>query len=314
MSSPFHIRHITGDAIDLPKWDNCIQHAPNGLIYAYSWYLNHMAKQWDGLVLNDYEAVMPLTWNRKYGISYLYQPFLTAQLGVFVHSISAEMLQSFLQAIPAKFSYWDFYLKYQNVFELKSFPLYLRKNLVLYLGNPYEELYHHYRPNIQRNIRKAEKLGCKPIVDFPVQKVIDLAIAQMKKYTTESSVNVDRFTRLYHHLHKQQQAVTYGILSAKNEIIASCVFIFSHNRAYYILVGNHPNSRMAGASHCLIDAFIKDHAGQHLLLDFEGSDIINLAHFYQGFGAYEENYPAIRLNKLPFYVRWVKKGKERSEK
>ncbi len=54
-----------------------------------------MAKQWDALVWNDYEAVMPLTWNRKYGIAYLYQPFLTAQLGVFGNDITPQITGSF---------------------------------------------------------------------------------------------------------------------------------------------------------------------------------------------------------------------------
>jgi len=71
-------------------------------------------------------------------------------------------------------------------------------------------------------------------------------------------------------------------------------------------VGNHPNGRTLGASHALVDAFIKDQAGQDLLLDFEGSDIRNLAFFYSSFGATEEKYPAIKLNRLPWYIRWMK--------
>ena len=73
------------------------------------------------------------------------------------------------------------------------------------------------------------------------------------------------------------------------------------------MVGNHPDGKVIGASHALIDAFIKDHAGQDLILDFEGSDIPNLAFFYNGFGATEEIYPALKINKLPWYVRWLKK-------
>jgi hypothetical protein len=99
----------------------------------------------------------------------------------------------------------------------------------------------------------------------------------------------------------------YGVLSAKGEILASAVFIFSHQRAYYILVGNHPNGRTLGASHALIDAFIHHHASTTLTLDFEGSDIRNLAFFYSSFGAFEEYYPAFRLNRLPFWMKWLKK-------
>ena len=102
-------------------------------------------------------------------------------------------------------------------------------------------------------------------------------------------------------------ATTYGIFSNQNELMASCVFFFSHNRAYYILVGNHPNGKTTGASHALIDGFIKDHAGENMLLDFEGSDIPNLAFFYSSFGAPLEIYPALKINRLPFYLRWMKK-------
>jgi hypothetical protein len=101
-------------------------------------------------------------------------------------------------------------------------------------------------------------------------------------------------------------ATTYGIISPHGELIASCVFFLSHNRAYYILVGNHPNGKTIGASHALIDEFIKDYAGKNMLLDFEGSDIPNLAFFYSSFGATQEKYPSIKWNRLPFYLRWMK--------
>lgn len=306
MSLQFNIQHVPQKEIDKAKWDRCIDKAPNGLIYGYSFYLDHMAKKWDALVLNDYEAVMPLTWNRKYGIAYLYQPFLAAQLGVFGHTLSAELIESFLNAIPSKFRYWDFYLNSGNLFELTKYRLYQRRNYVLDLRSSYTELYKGYRENIRRNIRKAEQMGCNPIKDFDGEKVIALATAQMKTYTRESSDNVARFRKLYAELYQQGKAISYGIESSRNELVASCIFLFSHKRAYYILVGNHPDGRTIGASHALIDAFIKDHAGKEMLLDFEGSDIRNLAFFYSSFGASEENFAGIRLNRLPFFLKGLK--------
>jgi len=307
MSSRFEISYLPHDEIDFSKWDNCIDRASNSLIYAYSYYLNHMAKNWDALVMGNYEAVMPLTWNWKYGVYYLYQPFLTAQLGVFGNSINAEMLEAFLRSIPSKFRYWDFCLNYQNIFPLNQFRLYQRKNLVLDLYISYDELYNNYRDNIQRNIRKAEQMGCNAVKDIKVTQVAELAASQMKTYSKDSAEDLQRFGKLYHHLSERQQACSYGVLSAKNELVASCIFTFSGKRAYYILVGNHPDGRTVGASHFLIDAFIKDFAGKDMLLDFEGSDIRNLAFFYSGFGAKEENYAAIKLNRLPFYLKWLKK-------
>ena len=99
------IKYLPREAIDDTKWDACIDNAGNGLIYAYSFYLDTMADNWDALVLNDYEAVMPLTWKKKYGIYYLYQSFLVAQSGLFGEMIDAKLQDSFLKAIPGKFRY-----------------------------------------------------------------------------------------------------------------------------------------------------------------------------------------------------------------
>ncbi len=89
-------------------------------------------------------------------------------------------------------------------FSLKVFISIQRKNYVLNLDKPYEDLYKNYRENIRRNIRKAEQLGCKPIMDFDVEKVIELAVDQMRTYTKESSDNVERFRKLYSYLHSRQ--------------------------------------------------------------------------------------------------------------
>ncbi len=308
MNDTGNIQYLTRQQIDTTKWDDCIDKAGNGLIYAYSYYLDQMAANWAGLVLNDYKTVMPLTWKKKFSIYYLYPPFLTAQLGIFGNDINSELLESFLNAIPKKFKYWDIYLNHGNIFGLNNYKFYQRNNYFLDLNKPYEELLKAYRENIQRNIKKAAQLGCKAQKGFDVEKVIGLALQQMKNYTKESNENVERFRKLYNYLHQQQKAITYGIFSPQNELLSSCVFFFSHNRAYYILVGNHPDGRTIGASHALIDSFIKDHAGQNMLLDFEGSDIRSLALFYSSFGAMEEKYAGIRLNRLPWWLKWIKKS------
>ncbi len=299
------IQYIVHKDIDLAKWDACISQSSNGLVYACSYYLETMAANWDALILNDYEAVMPLTWNKKFGVYYLYQPFITAQLGLFGNNINAELLDAFLKAIPGKFRYWDIYLNHDNIFESSEFSLYLRSNYILNLNRPYKEICQGYRENIRRNIKKAENTGCKVIKAFNVEQVIELAVMQMREYDKKSIDNTERFRKLYSILSSKNMATTYGI-SLNNQLLASAVFFFSHNRAYYILVGNHPNGKKLGASHALIDAFIKDNAGQDMLLDFEGSDIRNLAFFYESFGAVKEKFTGIKNNKLPFYLKWLK--------
>ena len=142
---------------------------------------------------------------------------------------------------------------------------------------------------------------------FDVEKVINLAVQQMKNQGNQEAENIERFRTLYQYLHQRDMANTYGVFSNQNELLASCVFFFTNNRAYYILVGNNPNGKTTGASHVLIDAFIKEHAGSKMILDFEGSDVPNLAFFYSSFGSVLETYPAIKINRLPFYLKWMKR-------
>jgi len=293
--------------IDKTKWDACISHADNGLVYAYSYYLDAMAKHWDALVLNDYEAVMPLTWNKKYSIYYLYQPPFTACLGVFGRSLHAETMAAFLQSVPAKFKYWDIYFNPGNLFTISDFNLYQRMNYVLPLGHNYESLYNAYRDNIKRNIKKSEQFGLSIHKDVAIAAILQLAKEQAGAFTSVADDDFIRFKKLYGLLYKKEQATTYAVYTKENELMASAVFFFSHNRAYYIMVGNHPNGKTLGASHALINAFIKDHAGEDIILDFEGSDIPSLAFFYSSFGAVEEKYSAVKLNRLPGLVKWLKK-------
>ena len=300
------IQYISNKHIDKARWDRCIDEASNGLVYGYSIYLDCMSANWDALVLDDYRAVMPLTWNRKYGFYYIYQPFLSAALGVFGNDINAALIESFLKAIPRRFKLWEFSLNHGNFFRVDGFELLERMNYVLPLGKSYQDLYNLFRENVKRNIKKAEKLGCTVQRDIDVQEVIDLAAVQMKSFAKLRDDDLLHFKNVYQHFHSTGKAITYGIVDQQGKLISSAAFFYSHKRAYYILVGNHPNGKTLGAGHALINAFIKDHAGKDLLLDFEGSDIGNIAFFYSSFGAIEEKYPAIVYNRLPPLIRWLK--------
>lgn len=294
------IQHITGASIDRAKWDTCIERASNGLIYGFSWYLDKMATNWDGLILGDYEAVMPLPWRKKWGVHYVYQPFLTAQLGVFGQRIDGDLVQAFLKAVPGRFKLLEFPLNQGNVFPIEGFGIYPRANYVLSLNRSFNELQAGYRENARRNVRKAAQYGCRPVKDLDVESVVQLAQLQNPEMR---QTDADHFIEVVNRLHRQGRAVNYGIESARGELLASAVFLFSHGRAYYLLVGNHPNGRTLGASHALIDQFIRDHAEHELLLDFEGSDLRNIAFFYSSFGAVEERYLAVKHERLPLHIR-----------
>ena len=307
MTTGDQIKYLQHTEIDKAKWDACITNAPNGLIYGYSFYLDCMARHWDALVLGDYEAVMPLTWNRKYGFYYLYQPAFTASLGVFGKNLSKGIVDDFISMLPAKFKLVEISLNSGNIVGDPKIFSQVRSNYILPVYRSHEEIYKAYRDNHKRNITKAFQLGCNVSREASVDEIIQLNKEQLQHVDGTKPEDYPNFKKLYEFLKNKGQAKTYAVVDPKSKILASAVFFFSHNRAYYIMVGNHPEGKALGASHALLDTFIKDHAHQNLILDFEGSDIGNLAFFYSGFGATEEIYPALKINKLPWYVRLLKK-------
>lgn len=297
------IQYLQRHEMNTQKWDSCIDAASNGLIYAYSKYLDKMATNWDGIVINDYEAVLPLPWRKKYGFYYLYPPYLTAQLGLFGNNLNQELFTLVIESIPKKFRYWDYNLNHKNLYSIEGFDFQQRVNYVLNLQKPYDELKRNYKESTVRNIKKSKEYSNVIEKDIPISAISELVLDN-GLLTNEGELN--RFMELYQLFHKENKAMTYGVSNSSNQLIASAAFLFSHNRTYYILVGNHPNGRTLGASHALIDCFISDHAGKELILDFEGSDIRNLAFFYSSFGAIEEYYASIKRNQLPVYLRWLK--------
>ncbi|MGN6802103.1 MAG: hypothetical protein ACTHJN_09365 [Ginsengibacter sp.] len=300
------ISYLPQGKIDKSKWDNCIKNSANGLIYAYSFYLDAMSENWDALVANDYEFVMPLTWKRKYGIYYLYQPPFTASLGVFGNNISKEIVKNFLENIPQKFRYWDFYLNRQNLFSIPEFPMYERSNFILRLSSDYESIKSKYASSTSRNIKRSITFGNEIRKGIPIADVIELSKEQARNFSTIDEKTYLNFSKIFNFLKEKNLAITYGVYSPQKKLVASCAYFFSHNRAYYILVGNHPDGKTSGASHIMIDAFIQDYADKNLILDFEGSNIPSLAFFYKSFGAELEKYPGIRMNKLKGIARLLK--------
>ena len=303
------IKYVTRANVNVVKWDACMAEASNGLIYGYSFYLDKMCGHWDALVLDDYQAVMPLTWNRKAGIYYLYQPAFTPNLGVFGNQLTRDTILQFIECIPNRFQLVEINLNPGNEYEHLSkehVESANRKNYVLSLNKTYNQLYNAYNDNIKRNIKKSVSLGCQVKTKVPIDDIILLAKKQLSNLTNLKERDYGQFKLLFLLLEQRQQAKSYGVY-LNDQLISSAAFFFGNRRAYYILVGNHPNGKTLGASHYLVDRFIADHAQQNLLLDFEGSDISSLAFFYSSFSAKLEQYPALRVNRLPWYIKWLKR-------
>lgn len=292
------IQYFSHQQIDKKKWDDCITVADNGLLYACSSYLNSMAVYWDALVLNDYEMVMPLPCRKKIGFNYLFQPSITPALGIFGNGVTPEIVNQFIDAIPAKFRLWDVSFNNSNTVYIKKGTVVKRNNYVLDLNKTYDELQKKYSENVHRNIARAIKSECVLKKDISFEEIGAICKREFPKFTIVENGLFEKLHTVFKIYSADSES--YGVYSKEGVLLASCIFLFFKKRAYYWLVGNTPESKQLGASSLLIDGFIKAHSGKELLLDFEGSDATSVAEFYKKFGASLEQYTTIYLNKLPF--------------
>ncbi|HKJ06346.1 MAG TPA: hypothetical protein VJ970_02645, partial [Flavobacteriaceae bacterium] len=142
--------------LDVNAYNKCLANSINARIYANSWYLDAVADNWEVLVLNNYEAVMPLPWNEKLFIKYIYPPVWTQQLGVFSNKkLSTETIELFLKSIPKKFKKITIQLNSWNY--IKNVHLQIKNNYILPLDKSYDEIIKGYNKNRKRDLQKAHQ-------------------------------------------------------------------------------------------------------------------------------------------------------------
>jgi hypothetical protein len=301
---PADIRFLLRKDLEPEKWDQCILRARNSLIYARSFYLDLMAKNWSALVLGDYEAVMPLTWNRKLGISYLFQPPFTAQLGVFMEDNSDKTLvEQFIRHAKIYFRFCEIHLNYDN----QAAETHARANYVLDLGKSYEEIRSGYKKRLIENLREAETYHLQYL---PYNEFAE-AIQLFRKQYGEKMPSVRRqdfrnFENLCGELQRRNMIFARQIRDLSGELLNASIFFQDNHRIYNIMSVSLPAGRQKRAHFYLLDRLIDEFCPKNILLDMEGSDVPGIAEFYRKFGTVNQPFSFLRYNLLPFPLRLLK--------
>ena len=300
------IKYLRHSQIDKDKWDNQIDLSTFPIIYAKSWYLDVVSPNWEALILDDYKWIMPLTYKTKMGITYLFQPHFTQQLGIFgAETTTPEIVNQFLTTISKKFKLTEINLNQLNIPSNETFVHTWNTNLELSLTTSYENIYTNYNQNTKRNLKKAANTTN---LDICETNEIDEIIHQFK---INRGQKLDLNDNYYNTLKKivqeaSQRGKCKSIVVTNDEFCSGAIFAIDNERAIYLFSANSELGKKQGTAHFLIDQFIQRHLTQVDLLDFEGSNNTNLSQFYNGFGAKPARYPSIKINNLPRGLKWLK--------
>ncbi len=280
------IKYIKNKDIDKRKWDNCIELSHNGMIYGFSWYLDSISDNWDALVLDDYQAIMPLPWVKRYGLSTIYQPCFCQQLGVFYYGDDENMYKFFIKKIP----FWFFKIAISFNTKCKIDKKFKKKiNHILPINLPYHNISKSYKPDLVRYLKTPTPFLY--LENFNTKEIINFYIKFYQHKVPQISLPIyDKLSKLCDELALRNKLYSFSLVNNEGELIAFELGAYHHKTVHRILAGSHPEYKKFRLNHHLLDYIIRIHSEKYDYLDFEGSEIESIAYFNRKFNPTETHY------------------------
>ena len=290
------LKHIE---IDKQKWDDCLFRSSQPRPYCYSQYLDLVSPNWEALIEIEegtYRNIFPVPVKTKWSFTYTLRLPFTQQLGVYgKDEKDAKVVFHFLNKAFQHYRYGDFFLQALNPLDASINHNELR-NYTLDLNDSYESLIKSYSKNRKRNIQKSVKEGCQ-IEEGKIETLLELVDGSEK---IQLSVSEKTFLKKLSDIEdKLLKPIIFNCCSPEGEVLSSSFFIEFKNRITYLVGSSTEEGYRNGASTYIFDCVIRKYSGENVVLDFEGSNIPGIASFYQSFGAKEETYSSVHLNRLP---------------
>lgn len=288
------IRVIDNREIDRQQWDSLITASQCSEVYAYSWFLDIVAPEWKGIVVDDYRIVFPLPVKTKFGFHYLVQPIFSQQYGIYSQKEPSASEREEIKTIISQYKYIRISLS-TSLFGGER----VRQNFELALSKPYEKLYEQFAQNTKHNIRSAQIHAHSCFQQF--ENKVDVWKTYMQK-VGDSLYNREEVEQLLRNEHSEMYVVT----NEKSEVNAIAVFFKTNKKLYYLFPVSREEGKRTKAMFLLLDFVIQKYAGTNVIIDFEGSENPGISRFYKGFGAENKPYYYYERCVLPFLSKVIK--------
>lgn len=282
------LRRIKRKELDVERYTQSLNDSLNYRIYAEYWYLDVLTSgKWECWVYGDYEVIMPVPLQFKFGFKFVIQPIYCQQLGVFYkEEISDELFSEFEKRLH-KYRVRSYAFNEENTKRYNPKGD-IRVNYILDLNRPYEEIFGNYTKHRRKDIRKSEKLGLK------IQETSDYNYFVKTKFTNYTHlskfVNEPFLRKLLAELILNEKLIIKNIFDADDNNIASQIFTISGNRRICFGFVRDKEKERHNSSAYVIDRLINQLSNENLMVDFEGSMNPSIADFMEGFGVEKSHY------------------------
>jgi len=301
------IKHLKNNDINLIRWDNCINNAINGSVFAYSWYLNILCEDWEALVLGNYEYVMPLFHKQKFNYDIYFTSTLGIRLGVFSNKIlSEEIVGKFMDTVPKNDSLIDISFNIYNQVNITNTK---QKNTYqLDLIQSHQKITKKYSDSFKENLAIARENKISVVRGLLPNELINFSLNT--KVSTRPKLrrqDIPKLRMIIASCLRYNLGETYCAYGQHNNLQALAFFIKSKKNLHLLYAAASKDALETKAFHLIIDKYIELHSEKDLTLNLENSIAKSYQDFVEGVGASQLMYQRYYSNNLPLYLKLLLK-------
>ena len=295
------IKKVKYHEIDFAKYSKCLKNACQNTDYADKQFLDIVSdRQWFLLVYGDYDAVMPVSYVRKLGLTFILMPKICQQLGVFSKEDQPDINKLFYDFLDQNFLVLIYAFNGDNQFDFET----KKKTSYLLKKENYANTKKNYSSHRRRNVRIiGDLIGNIKFKNNYQEEDKDFFLKNTKGTTNEKDSH-DYFNIFQKLVEKKIGKLI--ILEFKNKI-QSFVYLYEGSRSRYLSLFingyplQNPNLPSIMIDHCLQE-FIGDKN-----FDFMGSEVENVAKFNERFGAISYRYAILTNSKSTLLKNLMKR-------
>lgn len=286
------IKRLKYHEIDFKKYNGLLEKSEQHCIFFLKNYLDSFgSNNWEFLVFNDYEAMMPIFISKKLGCSFVTRPLGVQQLGIISQNDSSEINTKFYQFLIENFRVHFYPFNEKNSFNTTA--LNLHKNYVIPRSS-YEKVKAAYTVDRRRNVRILDKNRNR--ISFV--EIED--ISSVKDFFYQNSKGIepkekDILFSTYLNFQRNGLLKSYA-LYFDGEVAGTAFLLEDKENLYAVSLINSPKYLQENAPSIIIDQILQRHIEQKNF-SFMGGNMEHIETFFRRFGAEKRTYAVIERSK-----------------
>jgi hypothetical protein len=275
-------------------------------IFQQRWWLDAVAPgAWSAVEIRqegELKARLPYVIERRWGLTVLRQPQLTASLGPWIKlsepkyatrlTQQKELYSELIEQLPAHdYFSQNFHYSVENwlPFYWKGFQQTTRYTYVIENLSNMDQVRSAFQENIRYDIRKATK-KLRVHSEYGIDKFLDVNAATFARQGLTLPYSRDFVFRLDDACSKRSTRKIFFAEDASGRVHAAVYIVWDEQTAYYLMGGGDPELRTSGGGTLALWEAIKFSQQVSRRFDFEGSIIEPIERFFRAFGARQVPY------------------------